>query len=121
MVYNANGGRDVLILAPDPSFPHPEAVPRPRRPGKLTQEEELELQRQGVPPDCQDEISITRARHDLDKRHKIIEVRSGKSLLREEVIESIAYLLSTTQNDGGKDISTTTRLCILVRSLMIHV
>ena len=103
MVYNAIGGRDVLILAPDLSLPHPEAVPR--RPGQLTQEDKLKLQSQGLPPDlCHNELAITKARYELDKMCKIVEVKSGKLLSQEEAIENIAHLLNTTQNDGGKEI-----------------
>ena len=102
--YGAGGGsRDVLILAPDLSLPHPEAVPR--RPGQLTQEDKVKLQSQGLPPDsCHNELDIVKARYELDKRRKIIKVKSGRSLSREEVVENIAHLLNTTQNDGGKEI-----------------
>ena len=61
-----------------------------------------------MPTDCHDELAILRVRHDLDKRHKIVNVKSGPSLSQEEVMESIVHLLSTTQNDGGKD------TCLLV-------
>ena len=106
-MYAAGGGRDVLIVAPDLSLPHPEAVVR--RPGQLTEKDKQTLQKQGVPPDsCQDEVLIVRARHDLDKKQKIVEVKSGQSLSREEVMKSIAHLLTITQNDGGKDISVHT-------------
>ena len=77
----------------------------PRRPGQLTQEDKLELQSQGLPPDsCHNELDIIKARYTLDKECKIIKIKSGKSLSREEAIENIAHLLNTTQNDGGKDI-----------------
>ena len=96
-----HGGRDVLILAPDLSLPHPEAVPR--RPGQLTQEDKLMLQNQGLPPDsCHNELDIIKARQELDKRLKIVGVKSGKSLSQEATMKSIAYLLTTTKNDGGK-------------------
>ena len=106
--YSAAGGRDVLILAPDLSLPHPEAVAR--RPGQLTEEDKVKLQSQGLPPDCQSEQDIIRARYDLDKRSKIVEVKSGQSLTQ-EVIESITHLLNTTQNDGGKQIICYLILC----------
>jgi hypothetical protein len=111
-VYAVGGGRDVLILAPDLSLPNPKAVAR--RPGQLTVEDELKLQSQGVLPDCQDEVTIVRARHELDKNQKIVEVQSGQSLTRKEVMKSIANLLLTTKNDGGKDVYL--RL-LLIRSL----
>ena len=109
MVYNAIGGRDVLILAPDLSLPHPEAVPR--RPGQLTQEDRLKLQSQELPPDsCHNELDIIKARYELDKECKIVEVKSGRSLSQEEVVENIAHLLNTTRNDGSKDIGLHTLL-----------
>ena len=103
MAYNAIGGREFLILAPDLSLPHPEAVPR--RPGQLTQEDKLKLQSQGLPPDlCHNELAIAKARYELDKMCKIVEVKSGK-LLSQEIVENIAHVFNTTQNDGGKDTS----------------
>ena len=105
-LYGAGGGRNVLILAPDLSLSHPEAVPR--RPGQLTQGDKLKLQSQGLPPDsCHNELDIIKARYELNKGCKIVEVKSGQSLSQKEVIENIAHLLNTTQNDGGKEI----RLC----------
>ena len=77
----------------------------PRRPGQLTQEDKLKLLSQALPPDsCHNELDIIKARCELDKLSKIVEVKSGQSLSREEAIENIAHLLNTTQNDGGKDI-----------------
>ena len=98
-VYSAIGGRDVLILAPDLSLPHPEAVAR--RPGQLTVADRLKLLSQGVPLDYQRELTIIRARREMCKRNKIVEVKSGQSLSRDEVMKSIAHLLNTTQNNGG--------------------
>ena len=103
ITYQAFGGRDVLIIAPDLPLPHPEAVAR--RPGQLTEKDKLKLQSQGVSPDCHDELDIVEARHKLEKRHIITGVKSGQSLSREDVFENIAHLLTTTQNDGGKTLN----------------
>ena len=92
------GGRDVLIIFHDLSS-HPEAVPR--RSGILTAEGKQTLQCQGVSPDCQDDVAIEAARYGLDKRRKIVAVKSGK-VAREEIMEYIRYLLTTTKNDGGR-------------------
>jgi hypothetical protein len=101
-VYAVGGGRDVLILAPDLFLPNLKAVAR--RPGQLTKEDKLKLLSQGGLPDCQDEVTIVRARHELDKNQKIVEVKSRQSLTRKEVMKSIAHLLFTTKNDGGKNV-----------------
>ena len=89
----------------------------PRRPGQLTQEDNLKLQRQGLPPNsCHNELEIINARHELENRHKIVEVKSGWSLSQNEIMENIAHLLNTTQNHGGKEIwlhATTTTSCTL--------
>ena len=98
--YSVCGGRDILIIFSDSPLPHPEVVAR--RPGQLTKEDKLKLLIQGVPPDCQDDLDIITARYKLDKRCKIVGVKSGTSLSREEVMKSIGQLLSTTKNDGGK-------------------
>ena len=98
--YNAGGGRDVLIVAPDLSLPHPEAVAR--RPGQLTQEDKLKLLIQGVPPEAQNELDIIKARYRQDKDCSVVEVKSGQSISYKEVLGSIENLLNTTENDGGK-------------------
>jgi hypothetical protein len=95
--YNAAGGRDVLILAPDLSLPHPEAVAR--RPGQLTKEDKLKLLLQGVFSESDNELDIIKARYRLDKDCSI---KSGGSISYKEVLGSIEHVLSTTENDGGK-------------------
>ena len=97
--YGIGGGRDVLIIAPDKPLHNPEAVAR--RPGQLTQEDKQTLLSQGVSPEGQDEVAILKARCELHKGLRIVGVKSGQ-LSREEVMESIRRLLTTTKNDGGK-------------------
>ena len=95
--YGIGGGRDILIIAPDQPLHNPEAVAR--RPGQLTKEDKQKLS-QGVSPEGQDEVAIVKARYQLDKINRIVGVKSGQ-LSREEVMESIRHLLTTTKNDGG--------------------
>ena len=97
--YNIAGGRDVLILAPDLSLPHPEAVAR--RPGQLTEEDKLKLQRQGLSPDCQNELAIILARCKLDKRLQVARTKPG-TISQKQALEDVLHLLTTTQNKGGK-------------------
>ena len=100
IIYNAGGERDVLILATDLSLPHPEAVPR--RPGQLIQEDKIMLQSQGLPPDsCHEELAIVKARCELDMRYKILDIKSGSLVSREDVLKCISHLLVTTQANGG--------------------
>ena len=98
--YSAAGGRDVLILAPDLSLPHHEAVAR--RPGQLMDEDKLKLPRQGVFPESDNELDIIKARYRLAKNCSIVEVKSGRSISYKDVMGSIEHLLNTTENDGGK-------------------
>ena len=72
-----------------------------RRPGQLTEEDKLKLQSQGVPPDCHDELDIVMARNNLDKRLKIVEVKTGWSLSRAEIVESLEHHFNITKNEGG--------------------
>ena len=102
--YSAAGGRDVLILAPDLSLPHPEAVAR--RPGQLTQEDTLKLLNQGLPPKAQNELDIITARYTLAKDCSIVEVKSGQSISCKEVLQSIEHIFNITKNDGGKFLIT---------------
>ena len=95
--YGAAGGRDVLILAPELSLAHPEAVFR--LPGQLTQEDKLKLTRQGVIPESDNELDIIKARYRLDKNCSIVEVKSGRSI---EILGSMEHVLNTTKNTGGK-------------------
>jgi hypothetical protein len=95
--YNAAGKRDILILAPDLSLTHPEAVAR--RPGQLTKEDKLQLLSQGVIPESDNELDIIKARY---KDHSIVEVKSRGSISYKEVLGSIEHVLNTTDNDGGK-------------------
>ena len=97
--YQVRGGRDVLIISGDLPPHQPEAVAR--RPGQLTEEDKQKLLRQGVTGDYQDEVDIVRARWELDKKSKIVDIKSGHSLSCEEVSKSITHLLNTTKNNGG--------------------
>ena len=73
--YQASGGRDVLIIAPDLSLPHAEAVPR--RPGQLTQEDKIKLLSQGLPPDsCHDEWAIIKLMLDTNWTRSVNQVRT---------------------------------------------
>ena len=92
-------GRDVLLVASDKSVTHLEAVAR--RMGKLMKEDVQKLQNQGVHHGCLDEIDIIKERLKLDRNFKIIDIKFGGSLSREDIIQNIVHLLSTTRNEGG--------------------
>ena len=109
-MYSVGGGRDVLILAPDLSLPHPEAVAR--RPGKLTVGDKLKLLSQGVIPETDNELDIIKARYRLAKNCSIVEVKSGRSVSYKEVLGSIRHVFNTTENDGGK------LVCILLTLML---
>lgn len=98
--YSVGGGRDVLIIASDLSLPHPEAVAR--RPGQLTEEDKQKLRSQGVIFESQSDLAIVKAKHQLDKRITIVDIKPGELQSREEVIKSVSLLLTSTKNDGGK-------------------
>ena len=98
--YSAGGGRDVLIIASDLLLPHSEAVAR--KPGQLTAEDKQKLQSQGVIFESPNDLAIVKAKHQLDKRITIVEVKSGELLSYEDVIKSVSRLLTTTKNDGGR-------------------
>ena len=96
--YSVLGERDALIIAPALPLHNSEAVAR--RPGQLTEEDKQTLLSQGVSPEGQDDLAIVKARCQLDKEIRIVGVKSGQ-LSREEVMESISHVLTTTKNDGG--------------------
>ena len=97
-VYSAGGGRDVLIV--DSNLPLHQSEAVARNPGQLTKKDKKMLQTQGVSSADYNELAIVTARHEPDKDCKIVGVMSGQ-LSREEVMQSIKHLLTTTQNDGG--------------------
>ena len=64
--------------------------------------DKLKLQRERVPPDCQDELDILEARCRLDKECRTVGIKAGHSLSKEEITKSIIHLLNTITNDGGR-------------------
>ena len=96
--YRANHGRDVLLIASDESVTHFEADMR--RKGSLTKDDLLKLRNQGI-SDCTDELTIVKERCKLDKNFSIVDIKSGGSLSREEILLNIVHHLSTTRNEGG--------------------
>lgn len=95
--HSVGGGRDVLIICNLP-FNYSEAVPR--QSFELTAEYTSALQNQGVPTDCRNELDIVKARFGLDKRYKVVAVKSGK-VFQGEIMDCIRHILATTKNDGG--------------------
>ena len=89
-----------MIIDADKMTCGPEAVAR--RSGQLTEEDKRTLLSQGVPPDCWDELDIVKGRYKLDKKKSIVEVKSGASLNRDEIMKSVQHFLTTTQKDGGR-------------------
>ena len=73
-----------------------------RRPGQLTQEDQLKLLNQGLPPEAQNELDIIMTRCTLAKDFSIVEVNLGWSVSYKKVLGSIEHILNTTKNDGGK-------------------
>ena len=86
----------MLIIASDLPLPNnSEAVPR--RPAQLTKEDQQKLKSQGVPPDCQDESAIIKAKYKLDKSKKVIGVKTSETnilLFRDDVMKDITQLLN---------------------------
>ena len=69
----------------------------------MTEEDKQRLQMQGVSPDCiKDELTIVKARYNLDKECTVVGVKSEQLQSRAKVMESIAHLLNSSQSDGGK-------------------
>ena len=69
----------------------------------MTEEDKQRLQMQGVSPDCiKDELTIVKARYNLDKECTVVGVKSEQLQSRAKVIKSIAHLLNSSQSDGGK-------------------
>ena len=97
--YGVGGRGDVLIISADLPRHQPEAVAR--RPGQLTEEDKQKLLSQGVTSDCQSEVDIVRARCELHKDCRMVDVLSGKLLTREDVLKRITHHLNATKNDGG--------------------
>ena len=74
-----------------------------RRPGQLTEEDELKLLCQGVSIKSHKELDILKARYTLDKDCTLVKVKSGESVSCKDVMSNMRHLLSNTENDGGED------------------
>ena len=98
--YSTGHGIDILIIAPELTPTHSNSEVVARRSGQLTPEDKQKLLSQGV-RENQSDLAIIKAKHELDKRIKMVEVKCGKLLSREEVIKSIRMLLSSTKKDEG--------------------
>ena len=103
--YAAVGERDVLFIVSDSSSRNPDVVPSRSR-GELTNDERRKLEHQGVPRDCHhDDLSIMKARYELDTENQIVGVESGDSgreLTCEDVKKQIASLMNNTDKRGGE-------------------
>ncbi len=78
-----------------------DVVPRRNRP-PLTEEEKHKLQEQGIHKDCcHSDLSIMKARYDLDKKCTSAGVLTGEQRTC-EVRQRITELFKTTDKEGGK-------------------
>ena len=71
----------------------------------ITEENRRKLTNQGIPPECSDDLSIIRARIDLDSTLELVRVlvnEPGKELSRSYILEQVEEFLKRTKKQGGK-------------------
>ena len=90
-----------MIIVSDLSLPNNvEAVPR--RPAKLTEEDQQTLKSQGVPPDCKDEVAIVKASYKRVKIFGVERSEPNKLLSRELVKQRCTTILNDSKSNEGK-------------------
>ena len=102
---SAAGNRDVLIISSSGKPQGSHIVPRCNN--EITEARRKKLINQGIPPDCDfsDDLSIIRARIDLDSTLELVRVlvsEVGKELSRSDVLEQIKIFLRSTKKPGGE-------------------
>ena len=102
--YSAYGTIDILFIVSDSPSSNPDVVPRRSR-GELTDDERRKLEHQGVPRDSHhDDLSIMKARYNLDKYCAVVGVQSGDSgreLTCGDIKKQIASLMNNTDKAAG--------------------
>ena len=101
---SAGGGRDVLIIGSDVPLPQRDAVSQCNI--ELTEDDRRRLTNQGISETCCDDLSIIRARTNLDKDCALVGVEvsgglHGKELSRDYILKQIASLMNNTTKPGG--------------------
>ena len=103
--YSAGGDRNVLIVASigEVNIDSPDVVPRSAV--ELTEDNRRKLTNQGVPEECCDDLSIIKARINLDKTYHLVgtEVSEpGNELSRSYILGRIADLMKQNNKPGGE-------------------
>jgi len=103
--YSAGGDRNVLIVTSigEVNIDSPDVVPRSAV--ELTEDNRRKLTNQGVPEECCDDLSIIKARINLDKTYHLVgtEVSEpGNELSRSYILGRIADLMKQNNKPGGE-------------------
>ena len=106
--YGASAHGDVLVIVSEcESHPNPDVVQR-RAASELTEEWRGKLENQGIARENQqDDLSLVKARYDLDKQYTIVGVEmsspGGERLTRDRVLEKIRTIMKNSDGTkGGK-------------------
>ena len=103
--YSAGGDRDVLVVASigEVNFDSPDVVPRSAV--ELTEENRRKLTNQGIPEECCDDLSIVKARINLDKKCHLVGMEvsePGHDLSRSYILGRIEDLMKRSNKPGGE-------------------
>jgi len=103
--YSAGGDRNVLIVASigEVNIDSPDVVPRSAV--ELTEDNRRKLTNQGVPEECCDDLSIIKARINLDKTYHLVgtEVSEpGNELSRSYILGRVEDLMKKSSNPAGE-------------------
>lgn len=108
---------DVLMIVSEGDHLPPDAIKR-RSAHAITEELQQKLVAQGIPPSQQqDEVTLIRARYELDHERKVRDVmmsESGGALLsRADVLQQINIMMSNTSTRQGKPAPPSSTLQLL--------
>lgn len=97
------GEREVLLVVSLGASASPDAVPHAKAEG-ISPEDRRKLESQGVPSDCEDDVSIVRARISLDRDYQLSREVSGTAeneLTRDHALRELEEFLNQVEKPGG--------------------
>ncbi len=103
-IWMVGGEREVFLLASFGPPATPDVVPWPPREGEISAEDRRKLDGQGVPSDCQDDLSIVRARISLDRDYHLYKEELStvdSELTRGHVLSELECFLNQVEQPGG--------------------
>ena len=119
--YSAGGDRNVLIVASigEVNIDSPDVVPRSAV--ELTEDSRRKLTNQGVPEECCDDLSIIKARINLDRALHLVSTEvsePGNELSRSYILGRVEDLMQRNNKPGGEFMAKYSQFQIMVCTIL---